>query len=257
LKIVDQEFSEQGNTIRYGLVPWDSQIFGFTIVEASGIEISNMEKFDILISSFERRLKDLNCRMVCVKVPAVEKEIFYKLQKGGYVFIEETIQPYIGDLRRHDARYSDLVGSPLAGATGDTIEAIKGIACRTFVYDRFHADKGFSGEKASERYAYWVDNSFNSGDDVLYLDDEGVVRGFSIVHGSGDEAYLALMGVDEGRKGHGLGMELLAATCQHVKDEGFKGFSTVLSLNNIPALNLYSECGFKFKDPVYVLHKWM
>jgi GNAT superfamily N-acetyltransferase len=83
------------------------------------------------------------------------------------------------------------------------------------------------------------------------------VTGFSIVNRSGDSARLALLGVDEARKGRGLGTDLLAGTCQHVKDEGVKGFSTVLSLNNIIALNLYSECGFKFKDPAYVLHKWM
>lgn len=257
MKIVEQEFSEQGNTIRYGMVPWDSQTFGFTIVEASGVEINDMEKFDHTANSFEGFLKDMNCKMLCVKIPAGEKEIFHRLQDRGYIFIEENIKPYIGDIQRSDVRCRDFIGGRLHHATEDTIENIKGIACETFVYDRFHMDGGFASEKAFERYAYWVDNSYHSGDEVLYIAVNGAVAGFSIVYRSGDEARLALMGVDKAQKGRGLGIELLAGTCQHVKDQGAKGFSASLSLNNIPALNLYSECGFKFRDPAYVLHKWM
>jgi len=257
LKIPEQEFNEDGNAIRYGIVPWDSRIFGFTVVEVSGIKINDGEKPDRLVSSFERFLKNIGVRMICVKVPAGEKEVFHGLQKSGYAFVEEMIKPYIDNIQKADMEYRGLISRPLARATEDKIGAIKGIAYMTFKDDRFHADRGFKSEKASERYAYWVDNSYRSGDEILYLTRDGAVAGFSIVTRSGEDAYLSLIGVGEAHKGRGLGMELLAGTCQHVKDEGVRGFSTTLSLNNISALNLYAECGFKFKDPVYVLHKWM
>lgn len=257
LRIVEQVFSDSGNTIRYGFVPWDSCIFGFPVAEARYFEVGDMEGFDRLVSSFERTLKKSGCSMLCVKVPAGEREIFRRLQIWGYVFIEEMVTPYIDNMQKTWNDYRNRAKKPLARATGDRIEEIKAVAYRSFIYDRFHMDGGFTREKASERYANWVDNSYRTGEDVLYIEEDGAVAGFSIVDRRGDDAWLALLGVDEGRKGRGLGRELLAGTCQYVKDEGIKEFSTSLSLNNIPALNLYSAFGFKFKDPVYVLHKWM
>jgi GNAT superfamily N-acetyltransferase len=257
LNIPEQEFKEHGGIIRYGIVPWDSRIFGFTVVEVLGIEADDTGRLGHLVPSFERFLKSISCRVVCVKVPAGKKEIFYGLQKNGYAFVEETVTPCIVDLQKVDFNYRNFIRRPLVPATADKLEEIKGIAYKTFKHDRFHADGGFGNDKASERYAYWVDNSFYSGDDVLYLELEGTVVGFSIVTRSGDSAHLALMGLGDAHKGRGLGVGLLAGTCQHTKDEGVKKLTARLSLNNTTALNLYSKCGFRFKDPAYVLHKWM
>jgi ribosomal protein S18 acetylase RimI-like enzyme len=195
--------------------------------------------------------------MVCIKIPPEARETFGRLQANGYGFIEETVKPYQPDLQNSDFDYRKYMKYPLrASGTGD-IEKIRGIAYRTFTLDRFHRDRRFSGDKASERYSYWVNNSYHSGEDVLILDGDGAILGFAVVGFTGDGASIGLIGMDDVYKGRGLGMNLLAATCQYVRDKGAKELSTTVSLNNIPALNLYSKCGFKFRDPVYVLHKWM
>jgi GNAT superfamily N-acetyltransferase len=140
---------------------------------------------------------------------------------------------------------------------GQTCHLIFESSTRTSLSDRYHLDERFDPEKASERYARWVNNSYNDGEDVLYLDYKGTAAGFSIVDISRDKAYLGLIGLGKKYKGKGLGISLFSATCQYIKDKGVKEISTTASLNNISALNMYAICGFKFRDPVYVLHNWL
>lgn len=257
LKIPMQTYSEGNNSLSYGIVPWDSEIFGFNIVEAIDIDIRDEARRGDFLFNFEKHLKGLDSKMLCVKVLFDDIETSWRLQSHGYTLVEETIKPYITDIQTNDKDFSRYAGYPLKKATADDITGIQRIAYTAFKHDRFHMDSRFDSSKASERYSYWVNNSFKSGEDVLYLDAGGMPAGFSIVSITGNKAYIGLIGLDDAYRGKALGMNLFGATCQHMKDKGVREVSTTMSLNNITALNFYSRCGFRFKDPVYVLHKWL
>jgi GNAT superfamily N-acetyltransferase len=252
-----QTYSKGNNSLSYGIVPWDSEIFGFSIVEAVDIDIRDKAHSNDFICNFEKQLISIDCKMLCVKVLFSDIETSWRLQGLGYMLVEQTIKPHITDIQINDIDYSRHVRYPLKKASSGDITNIQRIAFASFKYDRFHMDRRFDSSKASERYAYWVNNSFKSGEDVLYLDAGGTPAGFSIVDIVGNVGYIGLIGLDDNYKGKGLGMNLFGATCEYMKDKGVREVSTTMSLNNIMALNFYSRCGFRFKDPVYVLHKWL
>ena len=251
-----QEFCRGNNSISYSILPWDSKIFGFNVVEVSSIAINDEENFGNFIDFFEDNIRVLDGRMICVKIHSENVHTLYKLQTKGYEFIEGTIKPYIDDMQNLNISYDHFIKYPLKKAVSENIKDIQKIAYSTIKNDRFHIDGRFEKAKASERYSFWVNNSYESGEDVLYLDINGSIAGFSIVDISNGNAHLGLIGLDDAFKAKGLGMNLFGATCQYVKDRGVKEFSTSMSLNNPGALKFYSKCGFTFKDPMYVLHKW-
>lgn len=255
-EIAPKEVRVEDSTLKYGLVPWDSDIFGFNVIEILNINARNVGDTKKLIACLEDDAKSLDARMICAKIPLETRDTFYLFQDNGYVFIEETIKPHISNFNDVKVDYDKFVKYPLRKANDDRIEEIQNIAVKTFRHDRFHLDKNFDDKKASERYSIWVRNSFNAGEDVLYLDADGKATGFSIVSLK-ESGYLGLIGLDPQYKGRGLGINLLAATCQYVRSRGITEFSTTTSFNNIQALNMYVSCGFMFRDPVYVLHKWI
>ena len=257
LKIVEENYSYDKNIITYGFVPWDSEIFGYKIFEVIDFFINDIHAINETLSGFERLLKSLDCRMVCIKLKADKMGLFLALQQNGYQFVEETIRPQISDIQKNGMDYRPLMKYPMRRVHLEQLKEIQDIAYSTFKFDRYHLDGRFDPEKASERYAYWVNNSYNDGEDILYLDYNGNSAGFSVINISRDKAYLGLIGLDTAYKGKGLGISLFSATCQYIKDKGVKEVSTTASLNNISALNMYAQCGFRFRDPVYVLHKWL
>jgi len=256
-EVEKKTFDSAGNTIQYGLIPWDSEIFGFNVAEIFNVELSNLETTGAFFSEFEKQVKMLGVRLLVAKVSAYERHIFYEFQRSGYIFIEETINPYIVNLQKSDVNYAKYSKITLKNATEVELPAIREIASTTFEYDRFHLDFNLDANLANKRYSVWIDNSYRSNDDVLYAELNGNVAGFSIVRIDGQSASLPLIGIANPHKGTAIGLFFYMATCNRLKELGVKAVSTTISLNNINVLNIYSRCGFSFKDPVFVLHKWI
>lgn len=248
---------DNNNYVKYGIVPWDSEIFGFNVVEITDFVTDNINNFDKMISSVETYAKDVDTRVICTKVPSINNALVNKLQRSGYIFVEETIKPYLADLQNSPVDLGKYIKIQLRDATEKDAPDMKNIAKTTFTTDRFHLDEGFNKSRAGERYAVWIENSFKYGDKLYVLEDNNDIAGFFIIRINNDDAYYVLAGIKDEFKGKGYGINLYASMMDISKKMGTVRIDTLIAVNNISALNIYVKLGFKFRDNRITLHKWL
>jgi ribosomal protein S18 acetylase RimI-like enzyme len=190
------------------------------------------------------------------------------LAQCGFYFVETVLSPHVS-LAKHavldrfvadPARVlpgrcalADLEVGDLAAGDHATAAAVRAIAGESFVDDRFHIDHSCDHATANRRYQLWVDDLLR--DDgvrchVLRLRTEPV--GF-LASRQGD---LLLAAFAPRYAGAGLGEYFWLRVLQDLRLGGTKVVRTVISTNNVAALNLYVRLQFKLAAPRATFHLW-
>ena len=68
---------------------------------------------------------------------------------------------------------------------------------------------------------------------------------------------IGLTGVDKNFRNKGVGTALIGAALHWFKINGAKRATVVTQGNNIPAMRLYSKCGFLTCDTMLWYHRWL
>jgi hypothetical protein len=132
-------------------------------------------------------------------------------------------------------------------------DALRAIAQESFSDDRFHHDYQCPQEIADRRFAYWVDD---------LIADEHVTFGSLTLEGmmvafTAHKTNCAILGGFIRKYNRaGLGEFAVLSMYQAIKEQNYHVAETMISVNNLPILNLYARIGFKFKDPQYSFHYW-
>jgi hypothetical protein len=190
------------------------------------------------------------------------------LEANGFYFVESTLRPSaaLGEYATLDRFVADSSGvlprryerTELDVRTVDRsdhgmITAVRMIANESFVYDRFHVDHNCPAEAASRRYSLWVGDLFADGTvrfHVLLLRTQPVAF---MASRKGD---LLLAGFARRYASAGLGEFFWLSVLEHLRADGVRRVSTLISVNNVAALNLYTRLTFKFCDPESTFHLW-
>lgn len=248
-------------------VPWETRNLNLQSFEVTD---GFMRKPDesVLRAALKKKVEEHGQIFVQARISMNNGLAIPVLEQNGFYFIEAVLVPYANletnkVLRRflgnRDAFVPDQFGRYEWKVVGvdkkDTsvLQRIKDIALDSFVDDRFHRDWQCDKETASRRFSYWVDD--------LAADSE--VTLFIITHHDVGEGFMArkagnliLGGLSRQSVGKGIGKFFWLSVLEDMFNKGFSDVHTLISVNNIPVLNLYAGLGFKFRDPAVTFHYW-
>jgi len=188
----------------------------------------------------------------------------FELSSIGFNFIECRIQPYLNladilsvkrileqaeaRIKAERIRISDKVMDKA------DIGILEYIARTSFICDRYHADPRCSKLVADERMVYWLhdilEDTTNSVVYTLFKDTE--ICGFIATKGN----HLILTALKNGCTGQGLGKIFWAQLLNEWHINNRLIATTSISIQNIPALNLYCRLGFLMRQTEFVYHFW-
>ena len=192
-----------------------------------------------------------------------------QVQALGFYVVECTVSPVMmlhrnPVLRDFEAdpapfiprryRGEDLKFETLKAVTPEWARALEAMARESFSDDRFHRDHRCPPGIADQRFAWWMGDLLRDpgiGYDVLSL------RGTPVAFVAHRGNHMIISGFDARHTSSGLGEYFWLAICSAAKRAGHNHVHTVVSVNNLPSLNLCARCGFRFKDTAYGFHLWL
>ncbi len=187
--------------------------------------------------------------------PGDELNLFFK---NGFrlVNIGVTLENKVGTAASRDLPESDVLVREWR--QGDEV-AIKAIASTVFKYDRFHCDPLIPKPTADKLKENWMMSYMDGrrGERMVVAEYGGQVQGFLGVMSKSAKGkawwVIDLMGVAALAQGKGIGYQMV----MHVINKAHASGHDVLvstQLTNIPSINLYEKCGFRFSSSMLVLH---
>lgn len=242
---------------KIGIVPWDSETFGFPVAEYRPDEEQGSDSFlshKDLRAALEAWTSARAVELVAVTVPAGNTRALCRLQESGFRYNDTRITifyPHVQKVKLPPKRFSMEYAQP---ADADQILTI---AETVFDAGRYHADPRFPKELANRRYRDWLRRAM-AGENfqrvLVARGEEGEIRGISIAMEKGDRGDPILMAVAPHLVGTTFGIRLGVATYHYFQEQGVKIGYSKISVTNTGAHNLHSYLGAHFIDPEVLLH---
>ena len=252
-----QAFPGPDSSLKYALVPWDSDLFGFPVYELRCGEVAG-GIIRAVLGDLLRQLTLSPRGLVVSKIPPDSVDQARALTDHGFYPVETLLQV---SLRLHN-----LIGlqarAPsqfeLRKATLEDLPALQSIARWAFRADRFHRDPNLSDEAADRRYEHWIERGLRDQEQVFaYVSHPGgTVLGFvharELGHGAID---LALGGVSVDNPHPGIGAWMFHEVFGILRAQGYQGVMSWVPVNNLPMLNLLLRAGFSVHRSVLTMHR--
>ena len=249
-------------------VPWETRNLGMPAYQLKGTA-ENYMAIELILQ--KKQMQSKENFFVQLKLDAEKIDEVKFAQEAGFKLAEMSICPYLDLNKVRSNILSDGMSSLYSLKTpGSSIidshygpvqyldtaitEEIIDIAKETFSADRFHMDTSCKKSIADARMGLWIElDLFKENKNYCtYLKTNKGLIGFMIWSQEG----LILNGLSKNFIGKGYGRALYIQSILDAINEGFEEVSSNISLNNLPALNLYSKLGFSFRSPKYTLHYW-
>jgi hypothetical protein len=248
-------------------VPWETRNLNVQSFEVADVFTQKPHE-SILQEALNKRIKECGRIFAQARVSWKDGPAIAALGCSGFYPVETVLVPY-ANLKANkvlknfiDNRNTFLPDGPgrdewkvvgVDKTDKPVIRCIKDIAVDSFVDDRFHRDRQCNKETANRRFSYWVDD-LAADREVAFLmithDDKG--EGFMAFKADN----LILGGLSRRTVGKGVGKFFWLSVLEDMFNKGFPDVHTLISVNNIPVLNLYAGLGFKFKEPAVTFHYW-
>lgn len=132
------------------------------------------------------------------------------------------------------------------------------VSLAIFEKSRFIEDPRLLSRGGSTTYHQWVMNSFGRIDKYFAIsrDKFSKVNGFLLFSFSGCECTVELMAVSREQQKNGIGTELLMAVEHYANAQEFDCLKVGTQIRNLPAINFYSQYGFKQIACHQIYHLW-
>jgi RimJ/RimL family protein N-acetyltransferase len=247
------EWIEPGFRLAAGLVPWDTEVFGFPVAQVHEISVQDpvasaagWRSFGDWVSAHEVGI--VSCRLAMDRL----RESF-QLEAHGFRFVEVVLHP-------HRATLDDLPpqrdGLGILQATDADLPGLIGIAERAFRHERYHVDPRLDPRLGERRYARWVRTSLgHPSQQLLKVVDGARLVGFFVgERRDAGAVYWHLNAVAPEHHGQGYGRRAWQAMLHRHRDEGATSVTTTISVRNVAVQNLYAQLGFRFLPPEMTFH---
>jgi RimJ/RimL family protein N-acetyltransferase len=247
------EWEQAGFRLVAGLVPWDTEVFGFPVAQIHDLRIQDSAESADGWRSFEdwriaNGIGIVSCRLAMDRL----RESF-QLEARGFRFIEVVLHPRrvtLDDLPPQNA------GLGIVPATEADLPGLTGIAERAFRHERYHVDPRLDPRLGELRYARWVRTSLEHPSQQLLkvTDGERLIGFFVIERQEGGAVYWHLNAIAPECQGQGYGRRAWQAMLHRHRDEGAACITTTISVRNLAVQNLYAQLGFRFLPPEMTFH---
>ncbi len=222
---------------------FDSEVFGFKVAKIETLDRENVKNL----------IKDLVTNKVKYATYRVQSNNFstiHALEKSGFILVDGLISL--------DINTSNIeVGQPanqIREADKNDLKELKNLTSGLYSTSRIFKDNLISKDKANEFYVRWIENSIlgKAADSVLIWEEDGKILGYITLQKKGQ---IPLLGVSKEARGKGIARKLTNASFNKFKEWKVENITIETQMGNIPALRVYSACGFKIIDSFLTL-RW-
>lgn len=246
--------------------PWETRNLGIKSFSVQH-DFFSAPDFQGLALEMNQTIKQHDKIFIFVRIAKPFLSYALELQNLGFALIECTVCPYSNFSKNEIlAKFCQDRASFLPQKYLGRVEFIalqrdnqfplmrlREIASESFVDDRFHVDSRCPQGLADRRCRFWIDDLVADHEvefDVLLVDK--TIAGFM----ARKKNSLILAGFARQFVRAGLGVFLWLSSCEWMAKIGFTSSETLISINNLPVLNLYTRLNFKFRDTQYSFHYW-
>jgi len=236
----------------YGIVPWDTEIFGFPVAQLHDVEVKDAAAAAIPFAAFESWRDRRGVRLVSARLDRSNPAAWMFLESRGFRFIEMTYHPVCSDLASLPLTPNEIeIGAP---RPGDEV-VLEAIARAAFSTGRFALDPRLSPELSGKRYAAWTRSALtHPAQRVVLFRRAGEVVAFFVLERSGDTVRWHLTAVAPAWQGRGIGTRVWNAMLLAHRAEGVRRVETVISAHNLRVLGLYGRLGFSMSRAEVTFH---
>jgi len=242
--------------LKYRLIPWDSKLFGYGVMDISDISVDNTIRAVENYCTFDLLCEQEQVKLIGCRLPQSDIKNIQFLEGIGFNFIELSYKPELRSLQNMSITPSTI---RVVDAEISDKEELADWSGKIFEYGRFHQDTNIDSRLSNSRYKNWLLNAFeNESQSVIKCVDEkfATVAFFVVEYPEPTSCFISLVGMGPEYQGRGLAKFSWNAFLTKLQNDGFNTISTSISSHNIAVFNLYVSLGFRFPEPEVTLHKW-
>lgn len=126
-------------------------------------------------------------------------------------------------------------------------------------YSRFRQDPHFLPGKFEKMYRLWIERSVSGeiADDVLILEEKGVVRGMLTYRVRADRGQIGLLAVSPHIRQKGMGSLLVCEFERRMREKGIRTVEVDTQGMNRGACYFYEKQGFTVNKSINIYHLWL
>lgn len=256
-----ERYPPPAGTVRYALVPWDSEVFGHPFFD---LDLSAAEDaaFEGDLAAWQEGLRNPSGPGSLVVARTAQDDIgrAQLLARRGFYPVEVTFELLLPLGEPTGAGDSALPpGMGLRPAVPADRARLREIALAAFSQDRFHLDPNLDSRRADERFRGWITRSLEAGEEVLAYEDaqRGVIFGFfnyREINPTG--IHVGLAAVDREYQATDVVLPMFQAALERCRREGYETAAIRIAGNNTSSLNLAISLGFMFRSSSMTWHWW-
>lgn len=234
--------------LKYELLDWDSDFFGFKVGRiseqgesenelADALKLLNKQKVDLIYYARDNALEEPEGMSDLYDITLVDKKTTYVKELQGTLVSNTLVSTYLKD--SPDEKLLDL-------------------AIESGVYSRFNVDEKIGKEKYQELYRLWITNSVNKriAKEVFVYQHDDELTGFVTLGEKNGRADIGLIAVKAPHRGRGIGKALMYSAEKWFIDNKYNVMQVVTQGENTAACKLYESCGYVVDKVEYFYHLW-
>lgn len=232
---------------------WDSELFNKEICRINHDKLDQ----DQLIRCVEwAKSKNIDC--VYYLIDSSDITYINIAEKNGFNFVDFRMTLNI-DLKNNDFKTLKINSTQFIREANsfDTLK-IKALARLNHTESRFFKDNNFDKSKSEKLFELWIDRSVASASSIIIISEfEADISGYIAISYQDNKGVIELIGVDPKYRGKGLGVNLILYALKWFKFKNIYNIDVVTQGTNIPALRMYSKCGFSPIQSKSWYHLWI
>lgn len=233
------------------LLPWDSEFFGVKVARVRG----DLTPPELAIADEWCRREEV--AVAYLNVPIEQTAAIRVAANLGFQFIDiRVILEWRKDDWRPDPKAS---GALIRLHRPSDVETLEHIALTAYRDSRFYADGHFPLERCDALYATWIRRSCEERDSTVFVAErDGDVAGY-VAHRADPArgtASIALVGVAEAHRGHGVGVALVGTSLAACVASGVQRVQVATQGRNVGGHRMYQRAGMTTDAMSVWLHKW-
>lgn len=222
---------------------FDSEVFGFKVAKIKTFDSENVK--DLIEDLIKNKVEYATYRTQSNNFSAI-----HALEKSGFILVDCLISL---SLDISNIEKGETI-SNIREANGNDFRKLRHLTSGLFSTSRIFNDNLISKNKANEFYVRWIENSLlgKAADSVLVWEEDSKIVGYITLQEKGQ---IPLLGVSKEARGKGIARKLINASFNKFKEWKVKNIVIETQAGNIPALRVYSACGFQIVDSFSTL-RW-
>ena len=222
---------------------FDSEVFGFKVVRVETIDSENVK--DLIKDLIKNKVKYATHR-----VQSNNFSTIHALEESGFILVDGLITFKINI---SNLEIEESVGHVREG-NNDDLRELKNLTSGLFSTGRIMNDPFIPKDKGNQFYIKWIENSIlgKVAESVLVWEENKEILGYITLKKKGQ---ISLVGVSPQSRGKGIAKNLIKASLKKFKAWKLDEIIVETQMDNISAIRLYQDCGFKVVNSFLTL-RW-